>query len=356
MYTFIDFISQIIGRRGPLVLQTRGSHTLIWCRMGCHVAQGMPHNPHAIQAINMVGRHPKPHSWMEDGLKCTQRMEGQLPRTGLMAPSMCHGRGMTTGTGGGCAVISASRIILQVGHGMFHLFLCCIGAPLCSAIRLCAPSFSVFSGLLGSVMPRERGKPKRGPSWYCYVARQRRLRELERASSTTLIQRTKEPKTPPMAYVEEEIPEEPILVPPDSLLYMVPDPQDRPNTSLTTMDTEATMEGATCIVQEEIPWMDRPTEPPLPTSDTGRDPSSPNFLTLEHLELIFEMRRYMMEQLHRHTLLSSRIDMLFDAFSSTSVKQRCLTCVQPFSFTPHDDTPDDSSDGRFHCSNSPSNV
>jgi len=37
-------------------------------------------------------------------------------------------------------------------------------------------------------------------------------------SSTSLIQRNKEVKMPPMAYVEEEILKEPIAVPPDSLL------------------------------------------------------------------------------------------------------------------------------------------
>jgi hypothetical protein len=31
------------------------------------------------------------------------------------------------------------------------------------------------------------------------------------------------PRTPPMAYVEEEILEEPIQVPPESLLFIVPD-------------------------------------------------------------------------------------------------------------------------------------
>jgi hypothetical protein len=54
-----------------------------------------------------------------------------------------------------------------------------------------------------------------------------------------------EPKMPPMAYVEEEIPEEPIPIPQKSLLYTVLDPQDRPNTNFTTMDTEVTMEGDT---------------------------------------------------------------------------------------------------------------
>jgi hypothetical protein len=31
MYTFLDFTSQIAGRRGSLISQTRGSHTPIWC-------------------------------------------------------------------------------------------------------------------------------------------------------------------------------------------------------------------------------------------------------------------------------------------------------------------------------------
>jgi hypothetical protein len=31
MYTSVDFTSQIVGQRGSLVPQTRGSHTSIWC-------------------------------------------------------------------------------------------------------------------------------------------------------------------------------------------------------------------------------------------------------------------------------------------------------------------------------------
>jgi hypothetical protein len=69
-----------------------------------------------------------------------------------------------------------------------------------------------------------------------------------------------------MAYVEEEIPAEPITILPDSLLYIVLDHHDRPDTSLPATATAKALEGTTCIVQEEILWEDHPVEPPLPTS------------------------------------------------------------------------------------------
>jgi hypothetical protein len=212
-----------------------------------------------------------------------------------------------TGTGGGCAVLSTPRIILQLGHGIHH------SASSPRFFALLGDSALVLSGLiliflwpLGSVMPRERGKPKRGPSWYCYYARHRCLHDLERASSIAQTQQIKKPTTPPMAFMEEEFPEEPIQVPPESLLYMVPDAQDRPNTSIAAMDTTTTMEGATCIVQEETPMMDCPVRPPLLNPEAECDQSPPSLFSLEQLELIFEMRGYMMEQLHRHTLISSK--------------------------------------------------
>jgi len=81
-----------------------------------------------------------------------------------------------------------------------------------------------------------------------------------------------------------------------------------------------TMEGATCTVQEEIPLAEHPIGPPFLNPNRECDQITSSLLTLEHLELIFEMRSYMMEQLHRHTLLSSRIDLLFDTFLNTLVK------------------------------------
>jgi hypothetical protein len=59
-----------------------------------------------------------------------------------------------------------------------------------------------------------------------------------------------------MAYVEEEFPKEPIMVPPDSLIYTVPDQHDRPNTSILAISTMKTLKGETFIVPEEAPWVD----------------------------------------------------------------------------------------------------
>jgi len=56
-----------------------------------------------------------------------------------------------------------------------------------------------------------------------------------------------------MAYIEEEFLEEPIQVPPESLLYTVPDDYLHPSTSKADTCTKAAMESATCVFQEEFP-------------------------------------------------------------------------------------------------------
>jgi len=144
--------------------------------MWWHVVEGRSCSPHAIQAINMVSRHPKPHSWMGNGHKRTRRMEGQLPCVGLMLPSLSHGRGMTIGMGGGCAVLLSPQILLQVGHGIHHsVSLLCRGFALLSYPVLGLSDFSslilIFLWPPGFVMPHERGKTGKGSSWYYYFSR-----------------------------------------------------------------------------------------------------------------------------------------------------------------------------------------
>jgi len=51
-----------------------------------------------------------------------------------------------------------------------------------------------------------------------------------------------------MAFEEEEFPKEPIQVPPDSLLYIVPEAHIHPNTSVVITGKMTSMDGPTCIV------------------------------------------------------------------------------------------------------------
>jgi hypothetical protein len=92
-------------------------------------------------------------------------------------------------------------------------------------------------------MPRERGRPRRGPAWYSLAARQRRQQRLERALSIARTQRIQTTRrggmawSPPMAYVEEVTPEEPIQIPPESLLFTVPE-NWQPPSSFPVEDTK----------------------------------------------------------------------------------------------------------------------
>jgi hypothetical protein len=108
----------------------------------------------------MVGRHPKAHFRMEDNHKCSQREGGQLPRVGLMATSPINCKGMTIGMGGGCAVLSSPRIILQLDDGIHY------SAPsLClfSLLRDLALVLLDFSGLQALSCCEREGNPSGDP-------------------------------------------------------------------------------------------------------------------------------------------------------------------------------------------------
>jgi hypothetical protein len=59
-----------------------------------------------------------------------------------------------------------------------------------------------------------------------------------------------------MAYIEEEILEEPIQVPPESLLFTVSDDWHPPSHNPASTRAPTTMEGATCIIEEEFLHLD----------------------------------------------------------------------------------------------------
>jgi hypothetical protein len=202
--------------------------------------------------------------------------------------------------------------------------------------------------------PRERGKPKRGSTYYSFATRQRRLSLSSPTPHTSLVRHSnpsvmpppsstqnRMDEYPPMAYVEEEIPAVLVQIPPTSLLYTVLDPQYLPNTpGQSTLGTDSALELDTCIIEEEIPQEECNEEEIPPTSQpplvTTSEPEwiHTYHLSQDHLDLIFDMRRDMEEQLHQHTILSSRLDMLFDALSGEPNKRRCSVCTQSFIFAP----------------------
>jgi hypothetical protein len=54
----------------------------------------------------------------------------------------------------------------------------------------------------------------------------------------------------------------------------------------------------------------------------------------DQLQLIFDLRRDVAHQRYRQTILCGRLDAFFNSLSSELVKSRCLTCNQPYAFSP----------------------
>jgi hypothetical protein len=145
-----------------------------------------------------------------------------------------------------------------------------------------------------------------------------------------------------MAYFEEEILEEPIQVPPESLLFIVSNDWQPPSHNITRTRSPFSMEGATCIIEEEfqdeflhlnsvasiqntdnqvgivvkameaVEAMDTfgmeveghlvLKVPPLMTLLYLRHAPPPLF-HLEKLDHIFELRNQMVDQIHRDTIM-----------------------------------------------------
>jgi hypothetical protein len=129
----------------------------------------------------------------------------------------------------------------------------------------CSINYQALVVILIIHMPRERGRPRRGATWYAFDSRRKRQQKFEKALSIARKQRarkTRKPRTPPMAYVEEIVPEEPFQVPPEHLLFTVPDNWDPPTCFLVETkpptithshkEGNEDLEQTTCYVEEEF--------------------------------------------------------------------------------------------------------
>jgi hypothetical protein len=171
--------------------------------------------------------------------------------------------------------MSAQRLTLPLDVGWHHFSLTLFHSA-CSAKGTCEQwvFLTVTQRILsppGLAMPRERGKPRHAAQPGIVMSHdKRRVQQLERALSIAQTQCTERPRTPPMAYVEEVILEEPIQVPSESLLFTVPDDLQLPSHHTMSISTQAAMEGATCIIEEEFPGeflhLDSSVPPRTPTT------------------------------------------------------------------------------------------
>jgi hypothetical protein len=210
-------------------------------------------------------------------------------------------------------------------------------------------------------MPRARGKPRRGAAWYTAESRRQRKKNFEKAIAMAARRRNKTPRTPPMAYVEEVIPEEGMESVPEHMLFTVPDnwnppsdfgPDSKPPPARILAGPNATRfeePFPTCYVEEETP-----PEPPreatrqahnqqvhihqeaagtTPTESIDSHSQEQPFLAdLGCLNLIFEVRSLLDDQIFRLARIDQRLDMLFAAHSRTLPKRQCPTCARAYAF------------------------
>jgi hypothetical protein len=208
----------------------------------------------------------------------------------------------------------------------------------------------VLAWFLAPAMPRLRGKPRRGAGWYAADSRRKRHRNFQRAVSVVRQRRRRAniaAGSPPITLVEED----PDLELPsdfsESKMFTVPDNWDPP-TCFVAAEALPRFTGApgpcatqsgehdTCVVEEEPP--NSPIELKTDTQVLGQretknepqTPPSPPLLHPEHLQLIFEIRNLVDDQLFRAVRVSQRLDMLYTAYSRTTPRQQCPTCSQPF--------------------------
>jgi hypothetical protein len=90
------------------------------------------------------------------------------------------------------------------------------------------------------------------------------------------------------------------------------------------------------LAMEEIPptSFDADTTPHEDTVGKIEQPLlNPHHFLDDHLQLIFDMRRNLEDQLHNQSILNRHMDLLFDSLSGAPDKKRCPTCGQRFVFT-----------------------
>lgn len=181
-----------------------------------------------------------------------------------------------------------------------------------------------------------------------------------------------------MAYVEETVPDERIQDYSEHLLFTVPDNWDpptcfendakppAPGMTHSSRENDPAEDYTSCYVEEELPDNTEEKanttsgEPPEEATQQDKQQGQqggnankskgetdaqklirlssaqeewqeqPPFIHSEHLELIFETRSMVEDQIFRAIQINKRLDMMYTAYSSTSPRRQCPTCAQAY--------------------------
>jgi hypothetical protein len=214
----------------------------------------------------------------------------------------------------------------------------------------------ILALVLVLTMPRARGRPRRGAGWYAADSRWKRHKKFERALVLAKRKRPRESKetdSPPRTYVEEIPSEELPQNFSESLMFTVPDNWNppacfgadalppHPRAAHGPSDTPIE-EFATCLVEEELSEGNeenickapdelkpqREQQAHQEEDDEKKSPPQPPLLHPEHLNLIFEVRSMVDDQIFRVVRINQRLDMLYAAYSSATPRRQCPTCAQ----------------------------
>jgi hypothetical protein len=178
------------------------------------------------------------------------------------------------------------------------------------------------------------------------MSRRQRQRKFERALAIASTRRSRRPRTPPMAYVEEITLEEAMQSHPTTEFGK----EDKPPPRDTPKDFKANSSEdlfPTCFVEEETPLdattgtttlsLNHSEHLSREAMDSRHQASvdscgleQPSFSELWHLPLIFELRSLMDDQVFRLARIDQRLDMLFAAHSKNLPQRQCPTCAQTY--------------------------
>jgi hypothetical protein len=211
------------------------------------------------------------------------------------------------------------------------------------------------------VMPRIRGRPRRGAAWYAAESRRKQKKNFERALAIATRRRKLKLRTPPRVFIEEVIPPNGPPSPPGHNLltilenwnsrvsYGSPGPHqpvsEGPNPSTVIKERPYTP----CYVVEEIPAEateatedtrpERQRHQPKGEDEDARTKNTASYsqeqppaANWDHLNLIFDIRSKTDDQIFRLAQIDQRLDMFFAAHSRATSKKQCPTCARTYTF------------------------